>query len=190
MSPMLPTPARTMTSNVPAAGLAPDSFDALLETELARLAESGLLRRRRPVRQIDAVHVEIDGRVCVNFCSNNYLALTHHPRVVAALRAGADQFGAGTGAAGLIAGFSPQHAATEAAIALWKSTEAAVLLPSGYQANLAAVQTLAALGRFARGGVRFLIDKLAHASLLDAVRTLRPVPRVSTQSSGQAQTLA
>jgi 8-amino-7-oxononanoate synthase len=147
-----------------------DSFDALVENELSRLAESGLLRRRRVVRPIDAVHVEMDGRVCVNFCSNNYLGLTHHPRVVAGLRAGAEKFGAGAGAAGLISGFSPQHAATETAIALWKSTESAVLLPSGYQANLAAVQTLAALARSRGGGVRFLIDKLAHASLLDAVR--------------------
>ncbi|MGA2442232.1 MAG: aminotransferase class I/II-fold pyridoxal phosphate-dependent enzyme, partial [Tepidisphaeraceae bacterium] len=147
-----------------------DWFDAVVENELTQLAESGLLRRRRVVGPIDAVHVEIDGRVCVNFCSNNYLGLTHHPRVVAGLRIGAERFGAGAGAAGLISGFSPQHAATEAAIALWKSTEAAVLLPSGYQANLAAVQTLAALGRSGGGGVRFLIDKLAHASLLDAVR--------------------
>jgi len=147
-----------------------DWFDAILEDELSRLAESGLLRRRRVVRPIDAVHVEIDGRVCVNFCSNNYLGLTHHPRVVAGLRIGAEKFGAGAGASGLISGFSPQHAATEAAIALWKSTQAAVLLPSGYQANLAAVQTLAALGRSRGGEVRFLIDKLAHASLVDAVR--------------------
>ncbi|MGD0387662.1 MAG: 8-amino-7-oxononanoate synthase [Tepidisphaeraceae bacterium] len=159
-----------MTRNSPAAGLTADSFDAVVENELSGLAESGLLRRRRLVRPIDAVHVEIDGRVCVNFCSNNYLGLTHHPRVVGGLRIGAEKFGAGAGAAGLISGFSPQHAAAEAAIALWKSTEAAVLLPSGYQANLAAVQTLAALGKSRGGSVRFLIDKLAHASLLDAVR--------------------
>lgn len=74
-------------------------------------------------------------------------------------------------AAALISGYSPQHAATETAIARWKTSESAILLPSGYQANLAAIQTLAALGRSQKGGkVRFLIDKLAHASLLDAVR--------------------
>lgn len=147
-----------------------NGFQARVDSELSRLAEERLLRHRRVVRPIDAVHVEIDGRVCVNFCSNNYLGLTHHPRVVGALRTGAEEFGAGAGAAGLISGFSPQHAATEAAIARWKSTEAAVLLPSGYQANLAAVQTLAALGRSGTGTVQFLIDKLAHASLVDAVR--------------------
>ena len=55
------------------------------------------------------------------------------------------------------------------AIAAWKGTEAAILLPSGYQANLAAIQTLAAIGKLT-GGARFLVDKLTHASLIDAIR--------------------
>lgn len=148
----------------------PESFDSLLKDELSRLAEAHQLRKRRIVRPIDAVRVEIDGRVCVNFCSNNYLGLTHHPRVVAAVSGGATSFGAGAGAAGLISGFSTQHAAAESAVASWKGTESAVLLPSGYQANHAAIQTLAALAKHHGGGVRFLVDKLAHASLLDAVR--------------------
>ena len=76
----------------------------------------------------------------------------------------------GRGRRGLSAVIQLQHAATEAAIARWKGCKAAVLLPSGYQANVAAVQTLAALGQGKKGGTRFLVDKLAHASLLDAVR--------------------
>ena len=148
----------------------PDSFDSLLKDELSRLDELHQLRQRRIVKPIDAVRVEIDGRTCINFCSNNYLGLTHHRRVIAALKFAAETFGAGAGAAGLISGFSPQHAAAEVAIAQWKGTESAILLPSGYQANHAAIQTLAALGKHNRGGVRFLIDKLAHASLLDAIR--------------------
>jgi 8-amino-7-oxononanoate synthase len=149
----------------------PDSLDSLLDAELLRLVQSHLLRERRVVRAIDATHVEIDGRVCVNFCSNNYLGLTHHPRLVAAMRKSAESDGVGAGAAALISGYSPQHAAAETAIVQWKTTEAAILLPSGYQANLAAIQTLAALGKPGAGqSVRFLIDKLAHASLLDGVR--------------------
>ncbi len=70
----------------------------------------------------------------------------------------------------MISGFSPQHAAAESAVASWKGTDSAVLLPSGYQANHAAIQTLAAVTKHRRGGVRFLVDKLAHASLLDAIR--------------------
>jgi 8-amino-7-oxononanoate synthase len=151
----------------------PDSLDSLLDAELLRLDQSGLLRSRRAVRPIDAVHVEIDGRVCVNFCSNNYLGLTHHPRLVETMRKSVETNGVGAGAAALISGYSPQHAATETTIARWKMTESAILLPSGYQANLAAIQTLAALGKSQKGqSVRFLVDKLAHASLLDAVRGL------------------
>ena len=145
------------------------SFESLLEDELSRLAGARQLRGRRLCKPIDAVRVDINGQICVNFCSNNYLGLTHHPRVIDAVQIAAAKFGAGAGAAGLISGFTEQHAATEAAVARWKGTESAVLLPSGYQANFAAVQTLAALGK-SRGGVRFLIDKLAHASLVDAVR--------------------
>jgi 8-amino-7-oxononanoate synthase len=147
----------------------PESFDSLLKDELSRLAEAHQLRTRRIIVPLDAVHVEIDGRRCINFCSNNYLGLTHHPRIVAAVGKAAAKFGAGAGAAGLISGFSPQHAATESAVAAWKGTQAAILLPSGYQANQAAVQSLAALGKN-HGGVRFLVDKLSHASLLDAIR--------------------
>jgi 8-amino-7-oxononanoate synthase len=146
----------------------PDSLNSLLDTELLRLLESQLLRERRVVKPIDAVHVEIDGRTCVNFCSNNYLGLTHHPRLISAMWDSCQSTGAG--AAALISGFTPHHAAAEKAIAAWKSTQSAVLLPSGYQANHAAVQTLAALGKSPKAAVRFLIDKLAHASLLDAVR--------------------
>ncbi len=147
----------------------PESFDSLLKDVLSGLAEAQQLRSRRVVMPIDAVHVEIDGRVCVNFCSNNYLGLTHHRRIVAAMGDAAAKFGAGAGAAGLISGYFTEHAAAESAIASWKGTESAVLLPSGYQANHAAIQTLAAVGK-SRGGVRFLVDKLAHASLLDAIR--------------------
>jgi len=155
----------------------PESFDSLLKDELSRLAEAHQLRSRRIVVPIDAVHVEVDGRLCVNFCSNNYLGLTHHPRVVAAVREAAAKFGAGAGAAGLISGYFSEHAAAESAIASWKGTEAAILLPSGYQANHAAIQSLAAVGK-SRGGVRFLVDKLAHASLLDAIRASDAVWRV------------
>jgi len=157
----------------------PDSLNSLIELELLRLDQSHLLRQRRVARPIDAAHVEIDGRVCVNFSSNNYLGLTHHPRLAGAMRKATETLGAGAGAAPLISGYSPAHAAAESAIARWKETESAVLLPSGYQANLAAIQTLAALGKSQKGhSVRFLIDKLAHASLLDAVRAADAAWRV------------
>ncbi len=127
------------------------------------------LRSRRSVVPIDATHIEIAGRRLVNFASNNYLGLTHHPRVLAAFTNAAARAGVGSGAAPLVTGQTVDHAAAESAIAQWKGTEAAVLLGSGFAANSAAITTLAAIGR-SRGCVRFLIDKLCHASLVDAAR--------------------
>jgi 8-amino-7-oxononanoate synthase len=144
---------------------------------LTQRRQQSLLRTRPLVRPLDAVHVEIDGRRCANFASNNYLGLTHHPRMLRAM-ARAAQTATGSGASGLIGGYSELHAQAEAAIAQWKGVEAAVLMPSGYQANLAAVQTLAAIGKSYPSGARFLIDKLAHASLIDAVKATEMSLRV------------
>jgi 8-amino-7-oxononanoate synthase len=154
----------------------------ILLGELESRRAANLLRVRRPIRGIDPVHVEIDGQTLVNFASNNYLGLTHHPRVINAIRASCDEHGTGSGAAGLITGHSEAHASAEAAIANWKGTESAVLLPSGYQANQAVIQTLAAMAERA-GGVRFLIDKLVHASLVDPVRASKMPFRVFPHNS-------
>ncbi len=144
-------------------------LDHFIETDLTERAAKHQLRRRRPLTILSPTQVLIDGVQYVNFASNNYLGLTHHPRLIAAAYQSLQIDGLGSGAAALVTGYTNHHAKAEAKIAAWKSAEDAVLLPSGYQANLAAVQTLAALGQ-KQGGVRFLIDKLAHASLIDAVR--------------------
>jgi 8-amino-7-oxononanoate synthase len=145
-------------------------LDGFIADDLDQRASMHHIRARRPVTVISSTHVAIDGAQYVNFASNNYLGLTHHPRMIAAAENSLRHDGLGSGAAALITGYTTRHAQAEAAIARWKGMQDAVLLPSGYQANLAAVQTLAMLGEKSGGGVRFLIDKLAHASLLDAVR--------------------
>jgi 8-amino-7-oxononanoate synthase len=146
-----------------------DWLDQLLAEELSRRSANHLHRSRQAVSIIDSTHVEIEGRRYVNFSSNNYLGLTHHPRVLAAMHEALDASGAGAGASGLVSGYSTAHAEAEAALAQWKGSQAAVILPSGYQAAHAVVQTIAGAGDVYPGGVRFLIDKLAHASLIDAV---------------------
>lgn len=123
------------------------------------------------VRRLDPTHIELDGRRLVQFSSNDYLGLCFNQELIAAAHQAMCDHGLGSGAAGLLGGYSPIHARAESAIARWKRTDAAVLLPSGYQANFAAVQTFASIGRAAgESGVRFLVDKLAHASLIDAVQ--------------------
>jgi 8-amino-7-oxononanoate synthase len=157
-----PAPAKSQQES------APSKLRQLLEQQLDRRRERHQFRARRIMRILDATHLEIDAKRCVNFAANNYLGLTHHPQMIAI--GGSMPHGAGSGAAGLVSGYTETHASAEASIAQWKSTQAAVLLPSGYQANLAAIQTFAALAAGTARGVRFLVDKLVHASLLDAVR--------------------
>lgn len=139
-------------------------LDRLIETHLAERQRAYRLRRRPIVRRLDPTHIELDGRKLVQFASNDYLGLSFHHQIIQAAQQAMQTDGLGSGAAGLLGGFTPIHAGAEAALACWKGTQRAVLLPSGYQANVAAVQTFAALG------VRFLVDKLVHASLIDAVR--------------------
>jgi 8-amino-7-oxononanoate synthase len=153
-----------------------------IDSALSHRRLHSTLRSRRPLKILDSTHVEIDSRRLINFSSNNYLGLTHHPRVMAAFESAVKSNGVGSGAAALITGQSELHASAERALARWKGTESAVVLNSGYAANLACVQMLAAVCNGGLGGsgaavpasqpVRFLVDKLAHASLIDAVRSV------------------
>lgn len=145
-------------------------WEQAVRAVLAELNETHLYRQRRLITAIDATHVIWQGREYVNFASNNYLGLTHHPAVIHAAEKSLHQDGAGTGASALICGYGPAHAAAEQHLARWKGTEACVLLPSGYQANHAAIQTLGSGAQNAGKGIRFLLDKRCHASLIDAVR--------------------
>ncbi len=140
-------------------------LNELLEQTLRGRLLAGQLRVRRAVRVLDSTHVEVGGRRLINFSSNDYLGLTHHPQVVEAAAKAMVAYGVGSGASALVSGYSMVHEAAEAAVARWKQTGAAVLMPSGYQAAQAVMQTLAVT---CGARVRFLLDKLCHASLIDA----------------------
>lgn len=144
-------------------------LDSLLQGELDRREQAHNLRSRHSFTFIDATHLQSEGRSFVNFASNDYLGLSHHPQIVAAARKALSEAGLGAGASPLVTGYSAFHQSAERAIAQWKQTESAVLLPSGYQTAHAIVQTLAGIGQFRADGVRFLLDKLVHASIIDAV---------------------
>ena len=82
---------------------------------LATLDERGLRRRRRGVRRLahDTAEIELDGRRCIDFCSNDYLGLSAHPRVTEALVAAAREHGVGARASHLISGHQGEHEALE-----------------------------------------------------------------------------
>ena len=103
----------------------------------------------------------------VSFASNDYLGLATHPAVVEAAHAALDRWGAGSGAARLVAGSRAVHGELESALASWKGEPAALLFPTGYAANLGVLAT------FAGRGVRVLSDERNHASIVDGCRLSR-----------------
>jgi 8-amino-7-oxononanoate synthase len=149
---------------------AADRLESLIEALLDQRRTAHRLRSLTSIQPLNATHVKIGGRRYVNFASNDYLGLSKHPRVAAAVEGAVREYGFGSGASALISGHTPAHESAARAIAAWKQTEAAVLLPSGYQANFAAVQTLAAIARQSGREFHFFADKLVHASILDALR--------------------
>ncbi|HZZ41395.1 MAG TPA: 8-amino-7-oxononanoate synthase [Tepidisphaeraceae bacterium] len=143
---------------------------AALHSALDQRKHANQFRTRRIIEPIDATHIRIGSSTYINFASNNYLALTHHPALISASTSATTQFGTGAAASSLITGYTPLHAAAESSLASWKKSDRALLFPSGYQANHAAIQTISAIADATNKPLRFLLDKLCHASLIDAVR--------------------
>lgn len=118
-------------------------------------------RIRRTVTRRDGVQCEVDGKTLLDFCSNDYLGLSQHPQVIAALR---EANSAGGTASHLVCGHHAQHEALERELADWLQVPRALLFGSGYLANLAVMQAL--LGK----GDVCVQDRLNHASLIDGAR--------------------
>jgi 8-amino-7-oxononanoate synthase len=144
---------------------APIAFEAAL----ADLDSQGLRRRRRSVRRLehDTAEIELDGRRCIDFCSNDYLGLAAHPRVTEAFVAAAREHGVGARASHLVSGHQGEHDALEEEIAAFTGRERALLFSTGYMANLGLATALV------RKGGAVVGDRLNHASLIDAGRIAR-----------------
>jgi len=128
-------------------------------------------------------HVDVAGRRVLQFASNNYLGLANDPRVKEAARKGIDRWGWGAGASRLVSGHTEAHAALEADLAAFKHTEAALVFPTGYLANLGVITVLA--GR----GDTVIMDRANHASLYDAVQlagaTLVRYPQADSEAAAE-----
>ena len=137
------------------------SWLSTLEADLQARREQGLYRSRRLVDGPQGVHLSVDGRQLLSFCSNDYLGLAADPRIAEALRDATRRYGTGSGAAHLISGHSAAHHALEEELAAFVGAQRALLFSTGYMANLGVLGAL--LGR----GDTLLQDRLNHASLLD-----------------------
>jgi 8-amino-7-oxononanoate synthase len=140
--------------------------------QLDALAAQGLRRRLRRIDSAQGPRMVMDGREVCCFSSNNYLGMANHPQVVTAVRDAVERWGWGASASRLVTGHMLPHEQLEARLAAFKHTEAALVCSTGYQANLAAIRGIAG-----KGDVVF-VDKLNHASIIDACRGSGSVLRV------------
>jgi len=141
-----------------------DALAGPLQAGLTELAAMDRLRTRRAVeaRSAGGVRMRVEGAELLAFCSNDYLGLASHPRVVEAFIDAAREWGVGSGASHLVSGHCREHHALEEELAEFALRPRALLFSTGYMANLAVVTAL--LGQ----GDRVFEDRLNHASLLDA----------------------
>ena len=142
-------------------------LDDELARELEGLDRAGLRRRLRPLETGAEPEIVVGGRRALLLSSNNYLGLATHPALQAAAHEAIGRYGCGTGASRLIAGDTELHARVERRLAGFKGTEAALLFPSGYQANVGTISALVGLGD------HVFSDALNHASIIDGCRLSR-----------------
>ena len=143
---------------------------AFLAEELADLHAKHLYRPLRVMSSEQGPVATVDGREVINLSSNDYLGLTHHPRLKAAAVEAVREYGAGSGAVRTIAGTMTLHEALESELAAFKGTEAVLTFQSGFSANTGVIPTIT-------GEADLIVsDALNHASIIDGMR-LSKAPR-------------
>jgi glycine C-acetyltransferase len=135
-----------------------------IEDELQNLRESGLYNTIRSLSSPQGAWLTVDGRKVLNFCSNNYLGLANHPRLVEAATKAMSTYGVGPGAVRTIAGTMDLHRQLERRLAAFKGVEDAITFQSGFNANLGTIPALV--------GKQDVVysDELNHASIIDGCR--------------------
>ena len=139
-------------------------FDSIFTAHLDTLASTRRLRTSRPLSPAAPGRVWREGRTLLNFSTNDYLGLSHHPMLIERSQDWAGRWGTGAGASRLVSGTLDAHLQVEAKLARLKGTEAALLLASGWQANAAIPRAL--FDREVLGTEALVFtDRLIHASL-------------------------
>ncbi len=134
---------------------------ASLQLALDKRKEDGLLRQRRLLDSPQAEHIVANSQSYLSFCSNDYLGLANHTKLIAAMQQAAGNSGVGSGASNLITGHHRYHDDLEKQLARFVGFPAALLFSTGYMANIGVLGAL--VGR----GDAIFADKLNHACLND-----------------------
>ena len=139
-------------------------FDADLNQRLDAIRAQGLFRELRRVDSAQSPRIEIGGESFLNFSSNDYLGLANHPALRQAAIRAIEKFGAGAGASRLICGSLAPFHELEETLAAFKGVEAALSFSTGYAAALGTITALVGKDDI------IILDKLVHASIVDAAR--------------------
>lgn len=136
-----------------------------LQNELAQIEEAGLLKRERIISSPQDAVIKLDsGQEVINFCANNYLGLSSHPRVTEAAKRAIDTHGFGMSSVRFICGTQDIHKELEAKIAEFYGTEDTILYAAAFDANGGVFEPL-----FGEQDA-IISDALNHASIIDGVR--------------------
>jgi 8-amino-7-oxononanoate synthase len=135
------------------------SFD--LAADLNQRREQNLFRATRIAQSPQGPLMQVDGEQYLTFCSNDYLGMANHPKLIESFQAAAKQYGVGSGAAHLVNGHTQAHESLEHELAKFTGRNKAILFSTGYMANLGVIGSLL----LKQDGV--FEDKWNHASLLD-----------------------
>jgi len=135
-----------------------------LEEDIQSLKDLGLYNSIRTISSPQGSRLTIDGRSVLNFCSNNYLGLANHPRLIEAAEKALREFGLGPAAVRTIAGTTDVHVELEQRLARFKGAEDVITFQSGFTANLGTISSMAG-----KEDVIFS-DRLNHASIIDGCR--------------------
>lgn len=117
-----------------------------------------------PIQEAVGNEIKVGGRPMIMVGSNNYLGLAHHPRAKAAAKDAVDRYGVGTCGSRFLTGTLDLHEELETRLARFLRREAALTFSTGYQTNLGIISTIAGKGD------HIVIDRMVHASIIDACR--------------------
>ncbi len=142
-----------------------DQFKPVLVKELEGIKEAGLFKNERIITSPQAAEITIEGgKEVLNFCANNYLGLSSHPKVIEAAKAAIDTHGFGLSSVRFICGTQDIHKILEQKIAEFLGTEDTILYAAAFDANGGVFEPL-----FGEKDA-IISDALNHASIIDGVR--------------------
>ncbi len=141
-----------------------------LQAEIAEIKSSGLYKNERIITSPQGADIRLeDGREVVNFCANNYLGLSSHPKVIEAAKKAVDSHGFGMSSVRFICGTQDIHKELESKIAEFLGTEDTILYAAAFDANGGVFEPL-----FNEEDA-IISDALNHASIIDGVRLCKAV---------------